>query len=456
MCIAFANWLLRPFVSFQALLEQVDVGSDVQLPLSPFESRIPEFRSIARSLEELSQKVSGHRSSSLRRLLIEKRRADLIAAAISDGVFLLRGEEILYANPVGQRILLGPKVAATGAFRSGYRLRPVAEQNPGGASQAILDAVSKTMPIEYKLDTDEHRFHYLLQAYPITSDVVDSVSQLPERFESDMLVVAQDVTLVREGQTAKGHFLATLSHEVKTPVTSLTMAIRLLSRGADQIPNPVHRSLISTCVSDIDRLRGLIEDLLTVSRFDTLTQKMVLKHVDFVKLLRHAVQSFKHQAAERGVTLNAVPNESIRALHVPMDPSKITWAVSNLIENAIRHTPKQGKIDVSIGMGADDTIEVSVRDTGPGIDRKRQSTIFDKFSGHYDIRVARTGSAGLGLAIAREIIVAHGGRIWVNSQAGNGAEFCFALPLERTPSTLTTAVNTHSKGVTIGTSSGSG
>jgi signal transduction histidine kinase len=464
-CYALVAWILRPFVSFQSLLEHVDIESDVQLPLSSLESKIPEFRSIARSLESLSSRINGHRSSHLKRLLVEKRRADLIAAAISDGVFLLRGDEVLYANPVGQRILMGTLgPSGESLFRAGLKLR---DHQPGnGAAQAILDAVAKTMPIEFKVESEDRRFFYLFQAYPITSDVAEQVTPSPDRFESNMLVVAQDVTLVREGQDAKSHFLATLSHEVKTPVTSLTMAIRLLARGIEQMPNETHRSLITTCVSDIDRLRGLIEDLLTVSRFDTLTQKLVVKHVDFVKLVRHAVQSFKAQAAERGVELNAVQNEKLKAMAVPMDPSKITWALSNLLENAIRHTPKQGKVDVSVEL-VGDVVQVSVRDTGPGIDRKRQSTIFDKFSGRYELRVARTGGAGLGLAIAREIIVAHGGRIWVDSQAGQGSQFCFSLPIERAQPGLTASasspvpasgpvLNPQAKGVPIGTSSGSG
>ena len=110
------------------------------------------------------------------------------------------------------------------------------------------------------------------------------------------------------------------------------------------------------------------------------------------------------------------------------DPSKIAWAISNLLTNAIHHTPKGGQVEASLSM-QDTSVEVRIRDTGPGIDLSRQDKIFDKFNSFYDIRVARSGGAGVGLSIAKEIIAAHGGKIWVFSRAGQGAEFCFTLPL---------------------------
>jgi signal transduction histidine kinase len=310
------------------------------------------------------------------------------------------------------------------------------------AARAILSAISRTMPVEFTLESAERKTFYLIQTYPIENRVIEEaehavvggpIDQVLDRFQADTIVVAQDVTLVRESEEAKRHFLGTLSHEVRTPVTSLTMATRLLKRNLEQIADPTQRALVKTCIDDVERLRGLVEDLVTVSRFETLTQRMDFRLVDLGKLVRHSVQSFQAEARERGIELSCRILPQGQPIVLPVDATKISWAVSNLMTNALRHTPPHGRIEAELELAVSgESVEFRVRDTGPGIDRKRQSRIFDKFNPHYDLRVARSGSAGMGLAIAREIVVAHGGKISVASEPGAGALFAFTLPSKRT------------------------
>ncbi|MBC7693197.1 MAG: hypothetical protein H7222_15640 [Methylotenera sp.] len=429
----------KPLSALAQALDELSIEDDLHNALPKFAWDAPEIARVASSFEQLLHRLRGYRAINIRRLLIEKRRADIIAASIFDGVFLLRNDEILYVNPVGERILSLPRGQSWKGLTLTAPMLPGQEKNTG--FKAVLKSVQRTMPVEFEVEIeDQRKLHYLLRSYPITEEVIEQVEhafdgpveQLLDRWQANTLVIAQDITLVKEGQDAKGHFIATLSHEVKTPVTSLTMATRLLLKTIDKIPDASQRSLIETCASDVDRLRGLIDNLLSVSKFDALTQKLELQVVNISKLLKQSVQAFQPQAFERGIEMGMQGILNHPPVSLTIDATKISWAISNLLTNALRHTPRGGRVEVVLET-KDDNLEITIRDNGPGIEKNRQDRIFDKFNPFYDLRIARSGSVGMGMAIAREIIVAHGGRIWVTSEPGFGAEFCFVLPLKAAP-----------------------
>ena len=330
--------ITEPLTALVKFLDNIDLEDDLPENVPHFKSEVSEVSLVARSFGRLLERLRAYKTINLRRLLVEKRRADIIASSMTDGIFLMRGDEIQYMNPKGENIL-----GLQNESKKRLKLSELKQQEISArAATALSAAYSRTMPIELESTIEGRKYSYIVRAYPISQELVERVEQsidsnvetMLDRFQVDTMILAQDVTLVKESQEAKSHFLGTLSHEVKTPVTSLTMATHLLKRSIDQIPNEIHRSLIMTCVDDVDRLRRLLDEFLTVSRLDTLTQKFEAKAVNLANLLKHSVQSFQTQASDRGVNLVSTVNAPARATLVQVDPSKIAWAISNLLTNA--------------------------------------------------------------------------------------------------------------------------
>ena len=357
---------------------------------------------------------------------------ELLASSTSDGLILLQGNQLLYANFMGKSLL---------GMSSGMALNcvyPDFTDDQGLNSimiHSMKKAISQSMPIQYEFREGDRKSEFLIHAYLMSAQEISDNSVIKplrvwnetQALDPIYLIRAQDVNLLREVQEAKTHFLGTLSHEVKTPVTSLTMAIRLLQRAKESFMNPMHQNLIEICVKDIDRLRQLIDEFMGVSELDSLSQNIRFQKVEFIKLMRHSVQSFMNQARDKSIELSFLSEGSCTPLILELDAVKISWVLSKLLNNAIRHTPRGGKVDVCVE-ACEDWVDIRIQDTGPGIERNRIESIFEKYSSYYDLRVGRSGSIGLSLAISKDVITAHGGMIEVKSECGTGSTFILRLP----------------------------
>ncbi len=347
--------------------------------------------------------------------VIEKRCSDVIQRSTLDGFFILRGDELLFANPIGRKILgLDPDFKLTGLRWSEQRAIPA------------LQAVSSVIPIELSLEFDQRKVYYLIRPFSLFQDWAD-------RF-----ILAQDVTLIKESLEAKNQFLGTLSHEMKTPAT------RLLKQRMHQIQEPTFQSLLLTSAEDVDRLRVLIDDLSSVFQWNPFSQELKVQRFDLGKLLSHLLQIFQDEAYTREVQLVRFVRADERAILVPMDPLKMTWALSYLLAYGLRHTPKGGKLGAAVEVQGG-VVEVKIQDQGASITSQQ-----DQFW------VPAAQGDGLGLAIAQEVILAHGGRVWIAHQPGKSVEFCFTLPLKDLNSEVTSKkMNPNSlfplKGVSSGT-----
>lgn len=253
-------------------------------------------------------------------------------------------------------------------------------------------------------------------------------------------VILQDVTRLRRFDELKNDLVATVAHEFRTPLTSLRMAVHLCLEGVVGPVTEKQAELLHAAREDCERLQSIIDDLLDLARLQAGRLEMRKQLSSVANLVEEAVSEHRLAAQAQGVKLTAEVH-ALAAEKVQADPERLALVFSNLIGNAIRHTPSGGAITVRVretrtashsgaspsgGHDARAFVRFEVEDTGTGISPEHQREIFGKF-----VRVpgAAHGSAGLGLSIAKEIVEAHGGEIDVESAPGRGSLFYFTLPL---------------------------
>ncbi len=239
------------------------------------------------------------------------------------------------------------------------------------------------------------------------------------------LVQLTDITRFYEMEKFKDDYISIISHEFRTPLTSIVLGVEMLREGMLGDLNSRGQEIFTAIGDDCHRLTKLVDNLLELSRIESGTIYVQAEPVDAGDLVREAVRPLQIQAEKKGIALITEIPDALPP--VAADFNKAVWVLTNLIGNALRYTEAGGTITVQVKMGRR-RLFFSVRDTGCGIPGEYRDQIFQKFM---QVRgpAKKRGGAGLGLAIAREIVTAHGGEIWVESEVGRGSTFTFSFPL---------------------------
>jgi two-component system, OmpR family, phosphate regulon sensor histidine kinase PhoR len=254
-------------------------------------------------------------------------------------------------------------------------------------------------------------------------------SRFDEGRRAGTLVVLQDITDQEGEEKQRKEFVANVSHELKTPLTTIkTYSESLLDWGLAEKTSEAVRKDVWRIHDDSLRMERLVEDLLLLSSIDSKGIRVRMELLDFAFLVRQAVERLQHQAQEKQLDMTCYTLSRIPSLYV--DRTAMERVITNLVGNAIKYTDRGGEIKVYISYLVDD-VYIKVTDTGFGIDKEHLPRIFNRF-----YRVDMTGSrmfggTGLGLSIAKELIELHGGKISVSSTLGKGTEFTVMIPIAR-------------------------
>lgn len=236
------------------------------------------------------------------------------------------------------------------------------------------------------------------------------------------VIIFYDITDFRELDIAKTNFMATLSHQFKTPISAMNISLDLLQNPKLGKLNEEQVNLVSTLKTQNERLLGMVNELLDLGQIETGKIRLMKEEISAEELVNHSLSTIKAILENRKLIVEKQFEKGLPELE--MDLEKITWVLNNLLTNAARYSPEKGHIYLSVTK-QNGFLSFSVRDEGPGIEEDMIARIFEKYQRN---KFDKTKGTGLGLAIAREIIEAHKGKITVESELGKGSTFTFTLP----------------------------
>lgn len=371
-------------------------------------------RQYRQALEEKEGQIQGIREK-FEQTATQRRQTEAILKSVAEGMLVVNHRnEVIFMNPAAER-LLGVK----GGEKIG---KPLTD---GLKDEQLLSLVKPALEgegLEIEVNARQDQTRRVVRSS-------NAVVQDENGKTVGMVSVLTDVTKQKELDRMKSEFMATVTHELRTPVVSMQHSLQLLLEGRAGLLSQMQRKFLDLAARNLTRLKQLIDDLLDFSKLESRRMELHLQRCSLQHLVEEACRTLEPWARSKELRLELKQNGSLP--EVSLDPGRITQVLHNLIGNSIKFTPRGGRITVGASVHpVPSRVEVSVADTGVGIAREDLPKLFKKFQ-----RVGegsrQSGGTGLGLAIAKEIVELHRGSIGVESEKGQGARFTFDLPVQQ-------------------------
>ena len=242
-----------------------------------------------------------------------------------------------------------------------------------------------------------------------------------------LLFVLHDITRQKRLENVRKDFVANVSHELRTPLSVIKGYVETLVDAQESMPASDRDRFLKTIQRHADRLNSLLEDLLALSRLESSRPGLAKERVELGPLLASALEDFRARPSAEGHRFGLSVDPDTPPVFA--DPLKLGQVLDNLVSNALKYTPRGALIDLGVRRYSTDTVEVFVRDNGPGIPAEDLPHIFERFYRVEKGRGRDKGGTGLGLSIVKHIVQLHGGKVWAESEVGAGTTVSFSLPL---------------------------
>ena len=372
-----------------------------------------EFGDLASSFNTMAQKLQEYHSSNLYKLSFEKKRLETLINNMHDPIIGLDNQDtILFVNDEALKIIGVKQEDVIGKEANKLAVKNDLIRNLISNNKSDSQ---KTLPIKIFADGKESYFEKELVNITITPTGEDKTIDIGN------VIILRNITIFKELDFAKTNFIATVSHELKTPISSIKLSLLLLEKAETGLINEEQKQLIESIKDDSQRLLKITGELLDLSQLETGNIHLNIDKCNPYEIIDYAVEAVKVQAEQKQIEIIIDADDDLP--NVKADTEKTNWVLINFLTNAITYSSEKSKIIVRLKQ-ENNQITFRVIDTGKGIDNRYKTKVFDKY---FQIPGSHKSGTGLGLAISKEFIEAQNGVINVESELGLGSTFYFKL-----------------------------
>lgn len=382
-----------------------------------FESH-SEFGQLAKSFNSMAQKLEEYNNSNLATVMMEKKRIDTLINNMHDPVIgLSENLQILFANEAAMHV--------TGLTEKDWQNKSADElAKNNDLINTLLNSVSKNNtewppkqpPLKIISNSQEQYFEKEIQPIHIIP-TGEKISRLV-----GYVIFLRNVTSYKELDVAKTNFIATVSHEFKTPISAIKMSVQLLENEEIGQLNKEQQQLLTGIKEDAGRLLKITSELLNMAQVESGHIQLDLQPVHPMHLLSNALQAIQTQAEQKQLRIKTQAPDPLAT--VLADAEKTTWVLINILTNAIRFSYEQNSINIILQEHAD-SISIAIQDFGRGIETHYLDKIFHRY---FRVPGTHKDGTGLGLSISKDLMEAQSGHIQVSSEFGAGSTFTITLP----------------------------
>ncbi len=376
-----------------------------------------EFGELASAFNVMAEKLEEYDNSKLAKILFEKKRIETLINNMHDPVIGLdENKVILFANEEAYKIsgLKPGDIVGKNATEIALYNDLIRHLMQDLIPERLVDKLSEK-PIKIYADNKESYFDREI----ININITPTGEQISKHI--GYVIVLRNITAFKELDFAKTNFIATISHELKTPISTIKASLQLLENKETGVINEEQKLLIESINEESNRLLKIIAELLNLSQVETGNIQLSIQQSDAKQILQYSLESVKVQADQKHITLTVLADKNLPL--VKADTEKTSWVLINLLTNAIRYSNEKSEIFIELKK-EEGQILFSIKDFGQGIESKYKDKIFTRY---FQIPGSSKSGTGLGLAICKEFIEAQGGKIWVESEPREGSKFVFSL-----------------------------